>query len=284
MELLSDSLKTTAINIRNRTAWILNADKPSFIFKKTNKTEFGITELLTKIDRDKPDCFFISPHLDDAVLSAGALIHHLSGISNVSVATVFTETDLNPTPTRWTIKCGFNNSERLVRVRKQEDVEALKFLGVQNIYHLGYPDTECRKNGNDVILMQHVYNTILDLTNKTPNPMIFFPAADTRKNKDHQIIKEVSENFPPQNKVLWREFKILGKFSTDQSSEFKLWYGNQQIKSVAINKYASQLKALFPFPQIYLPPEGYLFQSKTSRKNQTEKVITPERMVEVSIG
>jgi hypothetical protein len=46
-------------------------------------------------------CLFLSPHLDDAVLSCGALMRSLAPRSEIHVVTVFTEiTDSAGTPTR----------------------------------------------------------------------------------------------------------------------------------------------------------------------------------------
>lgn len=284
VELSPVSLRAKAIDFRNRTLWLLSDNQPSFLFAKAVETGPDLIKLLTKINKDKPECFFISPHLDDVVLSAGSLIHHLSGVSKVVVATVFTETDPNLISTKWTKKCGFKNPEELVKTRKQEDVEALKYLGVdiRNIHHLGYTDVECRTDNNDAFWVQHVYNTVLNLISKSENPVIFFPAADTRKNKDHKLLREVSDNFPPENTVLWKEFIISKNALTNPDSEFQPWRGDLQLKAAAICKYESQLKAIFPIPQIFIPTEGYLFKPEILQEKQ-EEVITSNNKIEISI-
>jgi len=48
-------------------------------------------EIINNIIREKIPCFFISPHLDDAALSAGGLIAYLSQHTHVEVIDVFTE-------------------------------------------------------------------------------------------------------------------------------------------------------------------------------------------------
>ena len=173
MELLPDSLRIKAIKFRNQALWLLNNNQLSFSFAGANETESGLTGLLETIETRRPDCFFISPHLDDAVLSAGSLIHHLSRITNVAVATVFTEVDPKVRTAKWSRKCGFESPEIFVETRKQEDIEALTYLGVDvnNIHHLGYIDAECRTDKDDTNTMQDVYNTVLQLTDKSKDPI-----------------------------------------------------------------------------------------------------------------
>jgi LmbE family N-acetylglucosaminyl deacetylase len=69
----------------------------------------------------------ISPHLDDAVLSAGGLLAHLA---QPSVFTVFAGF---PTPlpnlTEWDADCGFSEGEDVVALRREEDRRALQRLG-----------------------------------------------------------------------------------------------------------------------------------------------------------
>lgn len=67
----------------------------------------------------------LSPHPDDAVLSAGALV----GRANVEVWTVFSGVPDSPGPTGWDRACGYEDSRALVRARLLEDREAL--AGVQ---------------------------------------------------------------------------------------------------------------------------------------------------------
>jgi hypothetical protein len=47
-------------------------------------------KIIAHIIKNKIPCYFLSPHLDDAVLSAGGLISSLSGNTSVTVVNIFT--------------------------------------------------------------------------------------------------------------------------------------------------------------------------------------------------
>lgn len=83
----------------------------------------------------------ISPHFDDAVLSAGQYMAGLKG--KCDVLTVFSEIPKNGKDfvTPYDESCGFNTSEDAMVVRRQEDAEALAILGAGSI-HLGMLDSQ----------------------------------------------------------------------------------------------------------------------------------------------
>ena len=73
---------------------------------------------------------FLSPHLDDAVLSCPAYVQQLvKEGSEVRIATVFTESD--------------GSAESLYRTRRAEDRKAARGLGAK-VTHLGFPDAPFR--------------------------------------------------------------------------------------------------------------------------------------------
>jgi LmbE family N-acetylglucosaminyl deacetylase len=89
----------------------------------------------------------LSPHLDDAVLSCGALLSRLAGRMPVTVATVFTEA--TPPPHTWSARaflaqCAVSDAAVLYADRRQEDVEVLTALGVEHV-HLGVADALFRR-------------------------------------------------------------------------------------------------------------------------------------------
>lgn len=69
---------------------------------------------------DRP-VLLLSPHLDDAVFSAGALV----GRPTVEVWTVFAGVPESPGPTAWDSSCGYEDSRVLMMDRLAEDAEAL---------------------------------------------------------------------------------------------------------------------------------------------------------------
>lgn len=103
--------------------------------------------LIKKIIEEKIPCFFISPHLDDAILSCGGLIKYLLNKTQVSVATVFTEA--SPAPYTLSAKaflsqCDFNEAGSLFKKRRKEDMILMKRLNIKNI-HFHFQDALWRK-------------------------------------------------------------------------------------------------------------------------------------------
>ena len=86
----------------------------------------------------------VSPHFDDAVLSAGQF---MAGRPDCDVITVFAG---YPKPenldmsTPYDRKCGFETARDAVTVRRQEDNRALALLGA-NFYHLDFPDSQYKE-------------------------------------------------------------------------------------------------------------------------------------------
>src|SRR3989338_2522104 len=107
-------------------------------------------DLLTKIVNEKLPCYFISPHLDDAILSAGSLISYLSDKTKVDILTVFTEASPKPY-TRFCRKfmkiCGYSDADIFFEDRRKEDETVCKKVNV-NYKHLGLIDVAWRKKQN----------------------------------------------------------------------------------------------------------------------------------------
>ena len=82
----------------------------------------------------------ISPHFDDAVLSAG---QYMAGMkTKCDVLTVFSEIPKDKgLQTPYDASCGFNSSEDAMVVRRQEDEAALAILGANSL-HLGLLDSQ----------------------------------------------------------------------------------------------------------------------------------------------
>src|SRR4051812_22907832 len=85
---------------------------------------------------------FVSPHLDDAVLSAGALIAELAQHQPVLVVTVFTEASVGPhgrAARSFLAACPIADAAELFAERRREDVDALRRLRARAL-HLGRTD------------------------------------------------------------------------------------------------------------------------------------------------
>lgn len=97
--------------------------------------------LITAIDAGMP-LVVLSPHLDDAVLSCGALMAHAVERTEVLVVTFFTAAGSPPytfSGRQYLRHAGQRDAERLYRERRAEDREVLEGLGVDWL-HLGLVD------------------------------------------------------------------------------------------------------------------------------------------------
>jgi LmbE family N-acetylglucosaminyl deacetylase len=89
----------------------------------------------------------LSAHLDDAVLSCGALLSRLAGRTPVTVATLFTEAGLPPhtrAARSFLRQCAATDAAGLFSRRRQEDADVLARLGIEHV-HLGLPDALFRR-------------------------------------------------------------------------------------------------------------------------------------------
>ncbi|MDR5780666.1 PIG-L family deacetylase [Caballeronia sp. LZ065] len=80
----------------------------------------------------------ISPHLDDAVFSCGAL---LAAGTDALVCTVFAGTPEMPMVTGWDTACGFSDAHQAMEARRAEDIAALEILGAR-ARHLSFLDSQ----------------------------------------------------------------------------------------------------------------------------------------------
>lgn len=89
----------------------------------------------------------VSPHLDDAVFSAGQL---LAGNPDAVVVTVFAGIPKPDTVDSYDRACGFANSEQAMRHRRKEDETALAMLGAEAV-HLDLFGIQYESHGDDEI-------------------------------------------------------------------------------------------------------------------------------------
>ncbi len=115
----------------------------------TNDPLLKDPDLLRAIINNFDNFIFLSPHLDDAVLSCGMLLHQLSRChKKISVITIFTQADPQITTAftkRFVAKCGYVRAKSLFNQRKREDQMAMSLLKA-NCIHLGFKDAAWRTN------------------------------------------------------------------------------------------------------------------------------------------
>jgi hypothetical protein len=110
-------------------------------------TADGLTRLLGDLDDTAAGVLVISPHLDDAVLSCGALLAQLAPRHLITVATVFTAAAPPPwsLPARRQLReLGGVDAEDFFAQRRAEDADVLAGIGAAQA-HLGFRDALFRR-------------------------------------------------------------------------------------------------------------------------------------------
>lgn len=105
----------------------------------------------------------LSPHLDDAVLSCGALMRVVSGRCPLTVATVFTEAAPGPhtrAARSFLAQSSASSARSLFSERRTEDREVLELLGAVH-RHMGFADALFRQRVNRDRLPTRVIGSVL---------------------------------------------------------------------------------------------------------------------------
>ena len=162
---------------------------------------------------------FLSPHLDDAVLSLAPVIARFSRETHTEVWTVFSGAAwCGPysATARWLHQvCGGRRGKMLELTRRWEDWNALKILGVRRIRHLGFLDAVYRKDARGGFLYQQCRETGRRpedsglvtslhqelLSHNTVGTLFVAPLA-FGGHVDHQIVRETASRLPVAS-VLW---------------------------------------------------------------------------------
>lgn len=256
-----------------------------------------IDELNLKNILENKYFIFISPHLDDAVLSCGTLLTKLQKLKKqVVVFTVFTKAGsrpYSPQAQRFLDVCGYIDAQELFSEREKEDARAMKFFKAK-YYHLGFVDAAWRKKNGE-----HIYRTDKDQFAGKINPedrdlidevtqkisslipkgkhMIVFAPLGIGGHADHVIIKEVANNLE-KPVIFWEDFpynrdknnlKVFFSKHKEYRSLFFLREDGGSEKEEVIRLYKSQMKSLFPEGFISRIPENY-YVSRASFVDQNQ--------------
>ncbi|WP_157936938.1 PIG-L family deacetylase [Geodermatophilus chilensis] len=238
----------------------------------------------------------LSAHLDDAVLSCGALLSALARRTRVTVVTLFTEAG-PPPHTRaaraFLRQCTIGDAAELYAARQQEDADVLAGLGVEHV-HLGAPDALFRRRevppavvraGRVVPELVHRYPTFrldialgrvsagdqalvdrLDarlrcLADRIDAGLVLGPVGVGR-HVDHLLTRTLAER-QPQPTVLYADFPYVLREAPDAAARATpgltpvAWDHDLEQKRVLIKGYETQVEALFPGREIPLVPETY---------------------------
>jgi LmbE family N-acetylglucosaminyl deacetylase len=236
--------------------------------------------LIKEILQKKKTCYFISPHFDDAVLSAGALMTYLAQYTNVVVITVFTEAGNRPytiSAKAFLKQCGYTDAKALYDDRQKEDKLVLGTV-VSQVLDLGFSDALWRIKQHPPFLFSllgkfasefiHVYPTyklhvskgnvatadqtiVKQLKRKLrdvmtdKNSVVFCPAGIGR-HVDHVLVHTVcAELFP--DAVFWSDFPYNQSEDMALKNELKSFTFAESLekKRSLIEGYKTQFDAMF---------------------------------------
>jgi D-aspartate ligase len=234
----------------------------------------------------------LSAHLDDAVLSCGALLTTLARRAPVTVATLFTEAG-PPPHTRaaraFLGQCTIGDAAELYEARRREDIDVLTGLGVAHV-HLGVSDALFRRReagpaaarvGRALPEVVHRYPTfrfdidkgrvsrgdralldrldaeLRDLADRIGAALVLGPVGVGR-HVDHLLTRTLAER-QPRPTVLYADFPYVLRNSQEagqlagQGRTPATWDRDLDAKTVLIKGYHTQVEALFP-PVGEVPP------------------------------
>lgn len=249
--------------------------------------------IIKNIVRKKQVCYFISPHLDDAVLSCAGLIGALrKSRVEVVVINVFTAGRMHMqtlSALAFLRQCQAADVESLFQNRINEDRLVFKRLGIK-VINLSYIDCLWRLLPRPGILQRiigrlipevlHIYPTFRwhartgfvssadsqlqkNLKRKLniiipPGSVVFSPLA-VGNHVDHVIVRNACrDNFPTT--ISWVDFPYSLNCSYNHPEDIRLVgeiTADVAFKKTLIRGYKTQVDALFPDGSIPNPPEKY---------------------------
>lgn len=239
----------------------------------------------------------LSPHLDDAVLSCGALLQASAAKREVTVATVFTESGPEPytrAARSFLRQCAVTDARSLYEARRAEDSGVLAEVGI-GIVHLGMADALFRQrrepriaralwsrlapefrhryptyrfdiargkiSHGDGPLITQLQRTVAELLDGSGAELLFCPVGVGR-HVDHLITRMVGEKFTDKV-VFYSDFPYNQASAPDAAflrrNRLARWTWNETIaeKHRLIHGYGTQVDALFPTGDIPVVPECY---------------------------
>ena len=251
-----------------------------------------VPEGVARVLHDGRPAVFVSPHLDDAVLSCAALMRAVAARAPVTVVTAFSEA--GPLPhTRaarsFLRQCGSGpDAGALFTARRREDVDVLDGLGVRHV-HLGHPDALFRRRRDPSGLLRRVGRLLPELDHRYPTfrfdiglgrvsrgdralltrvtdevadlarDAVVFAPLGVGRHVDHLLARAVGEHL---GAVLYADFPYTVR---DPAAEAVAaggrrpwaWADDLAARRPGIAGYRTQVDALFPDGEIPLRPETY---------------------------
>jgi LmbE family N-acetylglucosaminyl deacetylase len=251
-----------------------------------------VPEKVARVLHDGAPALFVSPHLDDAVLSCAALMRAMTARAPVTVVTLFSAAD-RPPHTRaartFLAQCAAGpGAGQLFAERRREDVDVLAGLGVRHV-HLGHPDALFRRRRDPSGLLRHAGRLLPELEHRYPTfrfdialgrvsrgdralreqitgqvtdlarGAVVFAPLGVGRHVDHLLGRAVGEHL---GAVLYADFPYTARDPGGEAAAAGplrpwTWADGVDAKASVIAGYRTQVDALFPGGEIPLRPETY---------------------------
>ena len=251
---------------------------------------------VARVLHDGAPAVFLSPHLDDAVLSCAALMRAMVGVAPVTVVTLFSAA-APPPHTRaartFLRQCsrgvgGARDAATLFAERRAEDVAVLDGLGVRHV-HLGHPDALFRRRRDPSGLLRRAGTVLPELDHRYPTfrfdidlgrvsrgdaelrdevvEQVAAPARDAAvfaplgvgRHVDHLLGRSVGERL---GATFYADFPYTVRDPAGEGAAARglrpwTWDAGVDGKPSVIAGYRTQVDALFPGGEIPVRPETY---------------------------
>lgn len=256
--------------------------------------------MIHRIIAKKIPCYFISPHLDDAIFSAGGLMSKLRGKVDMTIINVFTSAGVGGqtlSASTYLKQCNESDAQLLFAKRIKEDQVAGQMLGAK-VINLGYQDALWRTKSkssypipelnaiyptyrlhvskghisrHDFPLMQDLSARIKAII-KEPEFYIFAPIG-YGKHVDHVLVRDVvTQSFAANRIIYWSDFpyyfrdrSIDGFLGESPTKSFNVVpTGDHKLR--ASRAYATQFSAVVTEPNTLYNPEVYYLRAQVVAK------------------
>jgi O-antigen/teichoic acid export membrane protein/LmbE family N-acetylglucosaminyl deacetylase len=244
---------------------------------------------------------FVSPHLDDGVLSCGALISDLKSDHEITVATVFSAAAPGPvslSARQYLRQCRSADPQLLYRLRQAEDQEILTRIGV-DLVHLGAVDALFRRRRHrtrfgafvgrhlpelglvyptyryhvirqapskrDDELVRQITDEVMSLVAAKRPRTVFLPLG-LGGHVDHMIVRSIGRACPDLA-VYYADFPYSTRHAEDAAFARAHdlvpveWRQGLEKKIELIKAYRTQCPSLFPSGVVPAVPERYFVPS-----------------------
>jgi LmbE family N-acetylglucosaminyl deacetylase len=234
-------------------------------------------------------CLVLSPHLDDAVLSCGALITELGLRRKVTVVSVFTDAGSPPYPFMARRVAGGGDPQVVMAGRREEDQAVLGRIGVDAL-HLGLPEAPFRRSGRrigpratyptfkfdalrgrvsrwDRQVAGELAHAVVELV-ATLRPALVLAPLGIGRHVDHLLVREAAADLTagpglPGRLWFYGDFPYFTRAGPDRAFVLRQrlvrhhWSRGRQAALDLARGYRSQIPVLFPTGRIPADPEQY---------------------------